>query len=91
MPKCFWISGFFFTQSFFTGVLQQYARKTGISIDKLEFRHEVQHPEFKPAAHPEDGCFIHGLFMEGGKWEQNRNFLGESVLKEIYSLMPPVR
>ncbi|KAH8387117.1 hypothetical protein KR093_004852, partial [Drosophila rubida] len=40
-PRSYWISGFFFPQSFITGVLQTYARRRVLPIDSLKIDFQV--------------------------------------------------
>lgn len=57
-PIVFWISGFFFTQSFLTGVLQNYSRKQRIPIDRVDFEFEVTTFETNVATAPSRGVYI---------------------------------
>lgn len=71
-PHCFWISGFFFTQSFLTGVKQNFARKHHYPIDKVDFAYTVlKHSDESMAktTSPEDGCYLNGFFLEGAAWD----------------------
>lgn len=91
IPSVFWISGFFFTQCFFTGVLQNYARKTTIPIDRLEFQFIVlDQGQALEKKTPNIGCFIDGLFLEGGSWNADKHRIDEPLFKQLYQEMPIV-
>lgn len=57
-PNVFWISGFFFTQSFLTAVLQNHARKHKIPIDQLDFEFEITEHELDIEIIPSYGAYI---------------------------------
>ena len=90
VPKCFWISGFYFPQAFLTGTLQNYARKNKMAIDTVNFSFKTE-DAVMPASitsGPEDGVYIRGLFLEGARWCDKEHRLAESRPKELYTNMP---
>ncbi len=86
-PNVFWISGFFFTQAFITGTLQNFARKYKIPIDKAEYDFNVLTPsqqEVAESSKPEDGACVKGLFLEGARWDTVNHVLAESNPRELF-------
>ncbi|XP_076985169.1 dynein axonemal heavy chain 1 isoform X1 [Tamandua tetradactyla] len=88
IPAVFWISGFFFPQAFLTGTLQNFARKSVISIDTISFDFKVMAQSLSELKErPKEGCYIHGLFLEGARWDPVAFQLAESRPKELYTEM----
>ncbi|XP_056267415.1 dynein axonemal heavy chain 1 [Pseudoliparis swirei] len=88
IPPVFWISGFFFPQAFLTGTLQNYARRSGTSIDTIGFGFEVMTASASEVTEkPNAGCYIHGLFLEGARWDRRAAQLTESRPKELHTDM----
>mmetsp|Transcript_74844 Transcript_74844/g.236510 ORF Transcript_74844/g.236510 Transcript_74844/m.236510 type:complete len:554 (-) Transcript_74844:149-1810(-) len=90
-PPTYWISGFYFTQSFLTGQLQNYARKFKLAIDTLAWCFNILKKSFadqETFAKPETGCYVYGLFMEGARWDDDNGYVEESMPKVLFTDIP---
>lgn len=110
-PRSFWISGFFYTQGFLTGTLQNHARKYNLPIDHLSFQFTVI-PHYRDQAVvsaqmatlkfgeeleadstvpvPEDGVYIHGIFMDGFRWNDETMLIADSLPGKMSAELPMV-
>ena len=89
-PACYWLSGFFFPQGFLTGTSQNFARRHKLAIDLVRFDFAVVQQSPTEVQPPAEGCYIHGLFVEGCRWDQQNVALGESLPKQLFSEVPVI-
>jgi len=90
-PASFWLSCFYFPQGFMTAAMQVHARKTQIPIDTLMFWTEPTRIEDASRAKPPaDGVNIHGLFLQGARWEPNKALMAESHKGVLFCELPVI-
>ncbi|XP_005399408.1 PREDICTED: dynein heavy chain 9, axonemal isoform X2 [Chinchilla lanigera] len=89
MPCTVWLTGFFNPQSFLTAIMQSMARKNEWPLDQMALQCDVtkkNKEEFRSP--PREGAYVHGLFMEGARWDTQEGIITEAKLKDLTPPMP---
>jgi dynein heavy chain len=89
LPNSVWLPGLFNPSSFLTAVAQSASRKNNWPLDQTVLTVEVtKKTEAEIDAPPRDGAYVHGLVLEGARWDSKMNSLNEANLKELYPPLP---
>ena len=91
-PNSFWLSGLFFPQGFLTGALQNHARKTQIAIDRLNFGFNMSSVTdvAELEGQPENGIYIHGLYLVCAQFDLEKKMLIESSPGSMFAELPVI-
>jgi dynein heavy chain len=91
LPLVIWFPGLFNPQSFLTAVLQTASRKNALELDKLTIVTDITKRNVDAIDAPSrDGQYIHGLALEGARWDFSNGMLDTSLPKEMYVVMPVI-
>ncbi|KAF0872636.1 DYH9 protein, partial [Crocuta crocuta] len=89
MPSTVWVTGFFNPQSFLTAIMQSTARKNAWPLDQMALQCDVTKKDREDfRSPPREGAYIHGLFMEGARWDVEAGVITEAKLKDLTPPMP---
>ncbi|KAK3590847.1 hypothetical protein CHS0354_024585 [Potamilus streckersoni] len=91
LPAAVWLAGFFNPQSFLTAIMQQMARKNEWPLDRMCLQCDVTKKSREDmAGPPREGAYVHGLFMEGARWDMQSGMISEARLKELAPAVPVI-
>ncbi|XP_014742318.1 PREDICTED: dynein heavy chain 9, axonemal [Sturnus vulgaris] len=91
LPSTLWLGGFFNPQSILTAVMQTAARKNKWPLDKMTLQCDVTKKSREDfASAPREGAYVHGLFMEGARWDVQAGTITDARLQELTPAMPVV-
>lgn len=89
-PRSIWLPGLFNPKACLTAVMQQFARQRRLPLDDVRFVVEVtgKQPEALSEAAPDGGMYIHGLTLEGARWDAQDDCLRDSLPNQLRQALP---
>jgi len=92
MPPTVWLSGTANPMAFVTAVMQTTARANQWPLDEVETFTDITKLDWEtPEAQPEEGAYVHGLYIEGARWDRDAGELRDSILRELAPQMPVIQ
>jgi len=89
LPPSIWLPGLYNPMGYVTACLQVTARAQGLPLDAMRIHTEVTtHSLEQVTAQPSEGTYVHGMYMEGARWDKAANTIVESKPKELHPPMP---
>uniref|UniRef100_G3NCH8 Dynein, axonemal, heavy chain 9 n=1 Tax=Gasterosteus aculeatus aculeatus TaxID=481459 RepID=G3NCH8_GASAC len=91
LPSVVWLAGFFNPQSFLTAIMQAMARRNEWPLDRMCLQCDVTKKNREDfSLPPREGAYIHGLYMEGARWDTQTGMIVEARLKELSPTVPVI-
>ncbi|KAG7506656.1 dynein heavy chain 9, axonemal [Solea senegalensis] len=91
LPSVVWLAGFFNPQSFLTAIMQAMARRNEWPLDSMVLQCDVTKKNRQDfSCPPREGAYVHGLYMEGARWDTQSGLIVDARLKELTPSMPVI-
>ncbi|XP_058477020.1 dynein heavy chain 9, axonemal isoform X3 [Solea solea] len=91
LPSVVWLAGFFNPQSFLTAIMQAMARRNEWPLDSMVLQCDVTKKNREDfSSPPREGAYVHGLYMEGARWDTQSGLIVDARLKELTPSVPVI-
>jgi len=89
MPPSLWLAGTSNPMAFVTAVMQVTARAYKWALDEVETFTQITAMDWDQSeGQPDEGAYVHGLYIEGARWDREVGELRDSFLRELAPQMP---
>ena len=89
LPPSIWLPGMFNPMGYITACLQTTARAQKLPLDAMRIHTEMIPKTFEQVdAQPATGTYVHGMYMEGARWDTANNCIADSLPKVLHPTVP---